>query len=179
MRLLTQSFSLLLIGCLVLPFAGTRLWMEYAREEVREQVKESILEGIPGDELVSFHFSKEEAELLDWEHEKEFEYHGEMYDVVERVETSDSLHLLCFWDQEESHIKQQIRYLTQLLWQGDPLNKESQTRLLDFQKTLICQSISLDDKGTSWLALSSAYKRCLIPDTRYNAPPFPPPQLIA
>jgi hypothetical protein len=42
---------------------------------------------------------------LKWEHDKEFEYNGQMYDVVEVADIGDSLQYLCWWDKAETATK--------------------------------------------------------------------------
>ena len=54
--------------------------------------------------LLSFKKSDIEQGKVDfkWKHKKEFRYKGGMYDIVERIETEDSIHFYCFYDHKEN-----------------------------------------------------------------------------
>ena len=58
-----------------------------------------MIAGIDKSELVLFKFSKEETTTkLNWKHAKEFEFNQQMYDVVEKQVSKDSIHYWCWWD---------------------------------------------------------------------------------
>ncbi|TFV94361.1 hypothetical protein E4S40_10050 [Algoriphagus kandeliae] len=74
------------------------------------QLKENMESRInrnPNDKRIkTLVFTQEESQtLLDWEHEREFEYQGEMYDVLEIKEKGDQIEYLVWHDQEESELK--------------------------------------------------------------------------
>ena len=178
MRTSARLFSILLLLSLVLPFAGTRLWMEYARGQVREEVKHRLFDGLPDEELVELRFSLADARTeLDWEHEREFEWNGQMYDVVRKQEIRDSLVLVCYPDNAESEIKRQLRELTERLWQSDPRQQQQHAQLRHFQKILINQ-------GFETLSLQSPNPGCQpVPESiglpvqhPFLQPPAPPPK---
>ncbi len=54
--------------------------------------------------LLSFKKSDIEEGKVDftWKHKKEFRYNGGMYDIVERIETEDSIYFYCFYDHKEN-----------------------------------------------------------------------------
>lgn len=71
------------------------------------------MESEPEEVYVHFAFSKVETEtLLRWEHSKEFEYEGEMYDVVRAETRNDSVFYTLWWDHEETEINQKLARLT-------------------------------------------------------------------
>lgn len=77
---------------------------------VQEKVAEKIDEGIEKNELVFLSFTRQETETkLRWEHSKEFEYNGQMYDIVETIEQKDSVFYWAWWDKEESKLKKEYR----------------------------------------------------------------------
>jgi hypothetical protein len=97
MRLWKVISSVLLTLCLTLPFAGTWLWLEHAQYEVKEEAEALILAGVPLDDQVVLTFHKAEVgSLLKWEHDREFEFAEEMFDVITREEVGDSLRFLVF-----------------------------------------------------------------------------------
>lgn len=66
----------------------------------RKQVKEKII-------LLSFLKSDIENKTIDfiWKHSKEFKFNGSMYDIVDRIDTEDSVHFYCFLDKKENKLK--------------------------------------------------------------------------
>lgn len=59
-------------------------------------------------------FSKEEAEnKLEWEHSKEFEFSGVMYDVVYKRIKSDSVFYWCWKDVKETELNYKLTQLVE------------------------------------------------------------------
>lgn len=113
LRLPSNLAAGLLVLALVLdPLAGRLLWLSYQKTLVRKDVGKHILPGVREDGLVLFQFTKFEAGiLLRWEHAREFEYQGRMYDVVETQELGDTVRYLCWWDSEETKLNAEMRSL--------------------------------------------------------------------
>lgn len=134
--------ALLLFFAILLPFAVTFCILQHEKKQLKRSVKHQIINEIEMNELVYLQFSKNEVDQkLDWEHSKEFEYQGEMYDVVKTVETVDSIAYYCWWDNKETALNKKLaETLSGLL----PLNTEknkSQKLLSNFSKSLFCNSI--------------------------------------
>lgn len=90
----------------IAPFYGTYIYLSLQQKAIQEDVQRKLEEGIPKNELVKLTFSKKEIHgLLKWEHDKEFEFKGQMYDVVEVIDVGDSLQYLCWWDKAETATK--------------------------------------------------------------------------
>ncbi len=76
--------GLLALGFLVDPISGVFAWIHFEKAIVRGEVRRHIISGADKNGLVVLEFSKMETEsLLRWEHSREFEYNGQMYDIVE------------------------------------------------------------------------------------------------
>ena len=98
----------------IAPFYGTYFYLYLQEKAIQETVKRKLKEGISENELVKLTFSKKEIPtLLKWEHDKEFEYNGQMYDVVEVADIGDSLQYLCWWDKAETATKKNKHNLLQ------------------------------------------------------------------
>ncbi len=107
-----SAIGLLLI--LVFPATGYYGWIQIRKVQVRKEVREIISGEAGKEELVLLRFSLEEAAgLLRWEHPGEFEFGGEMYDVVERRVTGDSVCYWCWWDRKETDLNKQLGH-----WSG-------------------------------------------------------------
>lgn len=94
------------------PTAGSLTWLNLERAIVKKEVDRHIVAGIEASDLVLLKFSREEAEtLLRWEHAREFEYDGQMYDVVETWAHGDTVYYRCWWDREETALNNRMRVL--------------------------------------------------------------------
>jgi len=107
---------------------------------VKKEVKWKMIEGLDREELALIRISKDQSDHLKWEHSKEFEYYDEMYDVVYKKETTDSLFYWCWWDHEETQLNKQLASLTKLLLDSDTKRKESTSRIAFFFKSLYSES---------------------------------------
>ncbi len=104
--------GIFLLICMTLPYVGTYSWLAYERHRVREEVKERMLAGLQEDELVLLKFTLTQTVTeLSWEHAREFEYKGEMYDVVEKEVRGDSVFFWCWRDREETDLNRRIEAL--------------------------------------------------------------------
>lgn len=105
---MARVVSILLLTCMILPWfsSGTywhlkELWVE---QKAKEHLRSSHLE----DHYVVLSFSSKDMADLRWEHEKEFEYKGTMFDVVSICEDRDGYHITCWKDEEESQLKESM-----------------------------------------------------------------------
>ncbi|WP_375580284.1 hypothetical protein ABWH96_04395 [Marivirga tractuosa] len=157
----------------------TYLWLKHQKKQVKHEVKWKIIEGIDKSELVLIHLSKNEAaEKLDWEHSREFEFEGEMYDVVEFEETADSVKYWCWWDYEETSLNKNLAEVVNNLLGNHPDKKEKEQKLISFYQSLF------SEKVFQWQALQ--FVRLPYSFTEYefilkdynNSIPSPPPQKV-
>ncbi len=143
---------------------------------MRHEVKEMILAGMDNSDLVLLKFSKQSAKKnLDWEHSREFEYQGDMYDVVRSESTIDSVSYWCWKDEKESKLNKSISSLVNKV-----MNQHSQDQQQAAKLMVFIQNLYLDG------AFSWTPKTIIDPlvffhknTTGFNqtnlVPPFPPP----
>ena len=94
------------------PTAGSLTWLNLERSIVKKAVDRHIVAGVEESDLVLLEFSREETgTLLRWEHAREFEYDGQMYDVVETWAVGDTVFFRCWWDREETALNNRMRAL--------------------------------------------------------------------
>lgn len=113
-------------------FLGYLKWQE---EELEEKLEERIEQQVENQTLLVF--SIEGLQQLYWEHEKEFQYKGEMYDVIDRYVRGDSVYLLCFHDREESHLKKQLYNYLARQQDKNPAQKQTESRIFAFLSKLV------------------------------------------
>lgn len=164
-----------LLACLTLPFVGTYIWLQQECAEVKRSVHEKLEKGVEPKELVTLTFSRAELKQLHWEHEREFEYEGQMYDVVEKKVSGDSITYICWWDHEETRLKDEIKKLLAGAKKDLPWKNDQQTRLNSFEKNLyITGPIFYDEKWPDTLpkAIFRSLSGCYIsPSLKPLTPP--------
>jgi hypothetical protein len=111
---------------------------------VKREVKWKMIEGLDKEELVTLKLSKKQVvEDLTWKHAKEFEYKGEMYDVVLKNDLGDSVEFVLWWDYEETHLNQQLQALVSFKWLHHPApNKTKQSVQLLMKSLFFVQKSS-------------------------------------
>jgi len=97
---------------------------------VRREVKHLLMESECEDDFVHLAFTTEETQtLLHWEHAGEFEYQGEMYDLVRTETRNDSVFYTLWWDHDETALNQKLAALTKTR-QGES-NPAKERQLID------------------------------------------------
>lgn len=118
-------------------FTGTFVWYHAQKATIKNRVAQYISSGIDKSELVLLKFTYAESKSkLRWEHSKEFEFKGQMYDIVETEYTNDSVYYWCWHDKDETHINNQIDKLASLV-----LPKKSEKT--EYSITQVKQTIQL------------------------------------
>lgn len=165
--------GILLLSVLAAPLVGTHASLRQEKCRVKKEVKKRLMAGVDSADLVFFQFSKHDSEtLLRWEHEREFEYEEQMYDVVKKIEQGDSILLWCWWDHEETALNKHLRQLLAKSQNNDPRRHEKERRLVCFFLSLFfveipnahLPRISMEHVGTP--------PEC---DTLQSVAPPPPP----
>lgn len=167
--------SILLILSLTIPLGGSFIVLQLQKQIIKEEIKHRIIAGIDRNELIVLRFTKDEAKVkLNWEESKEFEYEGEMYDVVESEESNDTIIYWCWWDHAETKLNKRLSDLTTKAAEQNPFNQENTKRITRFLTALYSQNIfefkSYHEKQIfKNLKNTSFYQSISLP------PPIPPP----
>jgi hypothetical protein len=159
------------------PCAGSFPWLLFKRAMLKKEVARQITQGIEGDRLVELRFAKEEAEtLLRWEHSGEFEYKGQMYDVVQAWAVGDTLYYRCYRDREETKLNNRLKELAKHAMEGGLKIVQRADPWRGSAKVLFpagADKEKISTPGISPLpvrAFAYAYSSIIIP------PPTPPPR---
>ncbi|SMD36928.1 hypothetical protein SAMN04488029_3148 [Reichenbachiella faecimaris] len=178
-KLLREKFvAILFLFVLIVPPVATIGWLRFEKYQLRRQIKRQLMVYIDRNELVKFKFSDQEVENeLVWEHAKEFEYQGQMYDVVHRKELGDSTVFWCWWDHEETKLNQQLLSITNRAFGNDPHKKETQTHLITFLKSLYAQEKMQWEACITLSTVDSCTAFCQTFYSFLSSPPTPPPNL--
>ena len=140
-----------------------------------------MIAGLDPAELVLFKFTRLEAQTkLRWEHSKEFEYRGQMYDVVSSETKGDSIFYRCWWDHKETQLNKKLNILVAKALDQDQNNGEALLNLHFFLGTFF-YSKPIDLQFISFQKISEVYED-EIHSVSFNSllmsPPKPPPKPV-
>lgn len=175
----SRTAGILLLFCLAAPCALTVVWLQFQKHLVKKTVKKQMIAGLDPSDLVLLKFSKKDAKTaLEWEHAGEFEFQGQMFDVVETAEKGDSVFYRCWPDGAESKLNQKLAQTVGGTWEKHPQKRQGEQRLLDFFKTFFCaenavfqsQLVDFQRVVPKWLFFFDLPKGAL-------SSPSPPPKL--
>jgi hypothetical protein len=135
-----------------------------------------IKNAIPQEDQLLWTFSLNDARTkLFWEHAREFEYKGEMYDVIRSETKGDSVSYWCYWDRKETRLKKQLNVLVMKMMGPGPQSKNNGTRINDFFRSLFFQDTAYVDEVAFHLSqnrCNTAYRFSLsLHDTIPLSPP--------
>ena len=129
--------ALILVALLVLPYPLAQFGLRLEKYRIRKQVKRELMQNIPREELMTLSFPIAEVDhLVRWEHSREFEYRGEMFDIVSTQFVGDSVHYLVWWDHEETALNLKLDRLANLAMQNEAdktVRNRLQTLVYDFR----------------------------------------------
>jgi hypothetical protein len=129
--------AVLLAVCLVAPPLLGWAWLSYQEYRLERTLVQRILRSADSSAFVQLRFAREAARhQLDWEHEGEFAYRGQMYDVVEVRETADSVFYRCWPDDAETALHRRLHAATARLLHHHPERRDRHQRLADFYQSL-------------------------------------------
>lgn len=174
-----KIIPILFILLLSAPFWGTFSWLKMEKHFVRKSIKHQIIDGIDHDLLVLKSFAKKDtSSLLEWKHDKEFSLNGEMYDIVQRTYTKDSVHYTLWWDNEETQLNIRLTQLTNNFFDQNPDSQNKSNYFgfvmkhiysFDSPETAIIKTEKQTDYG--WLYLDKK-------PSKYTSVDSPPPKIL-
>lgn len=117
---------------------------------VRKEVKEMMMRGVDKDDLVTFAFTKHQIKNeLKWKHSREFEYNGNMYDIVTFRKEGDKYIYDCWLDKKETKLNAQLAALYSQKWNQVKGNYQDRTHLDHF-----VDSLFFDNPDTNYFLFS-------------------------
>jgi hypothetical protein len=134
-----QFVSLFFLFLLIAPAVVTYTWIQHRKRVIKKEVKWKMIAGIDKNELVILKFSHSEIKKLNWKHSKEFEFNHQMYDIVSKSSTKDSITYWCWWDIEETKLNQQLQQLLVTSFHTDFPIKNKQNLVVEFYKSFFFQ----------------------------------------
>lgn len=143
---------------------------------IRKSVHQSLVNELELEKEISMTFSIDEAQALEWEHSKEFELKGEMYDVVRSVKTGDSITYFVFHDVKETALNRKIDQLLANELDSNQDRKERKQTINNWSKNLFCNNdFILNNLKSPYRKIS---KLQIDPDSVLLSKDSPPPELM-
>ena len=170
--------SILLFFCIVAPVTITFTILYFQKYQTRKEVKSQIISKIDKKELTLLRFTKTEIEnKINWKDKKEFEYNGDMYDIVETKTDNENILFWCISDKKETYINKKIDTLLATVIDNNTQRKENKKILNTFLKALYFQNIKTDnilliENQKIISSYVNNYK------TSFTPPIYPPPKLV-
>lgn len=137
-----SNLSLFLLLLLVAPAVLTFTWLQLHEYAIKKEVKSKMIAGIDKKELVFLKFSSKEINTkLNWEDAKEFEFNEQMYDVVYKKTTNDSISMWCWNDNKETNLNKQLAKVLNSVFQKDSNSKDKKNKVFKFYQLLYFEPI--------------------------------------
>ena len=155
------------------------MWLKHELKVTKREVKRQIIAGLDEGDLVTLKFKKSSIRSeLKWKHSKEFEYQGEMYDIVKSIVRGDTIRYTCWWDNKETKLNKQLAHLMKDVIGSNPQNKENQKRLGSFYQKLFHDNTSI---YLEFCPINTINPYCWFNNNFYSnnapAPSVPPPEI--
>ncbi len=173
-----RTKAILILTLLVVSLFSVVGLLHFQKRQIRKEFKTKLIACSSAEDLVHLFIPKEQLQhVLRWEHDHEFEYKGEMYDIVKTIEHEDAIEYICWWDHEETAINKKLQTLIALFKGENPDEKEKDARVLRFFKAFYFQSTIVQ---TAFVPLSKTFTTKLNEDLLYflQKPPSTPPELV-
>jgi hypothetical protein len=175
-----QFLAIAFLFVLIAPLATMFLYLQFEKASIKREIKWKMIAGMDHEELVLLKFSKEETQTkLRWEHSKEFEYNGQMYDVVSKEIKGDSIFYRCWWDHAETALNKKLQKLVAKAFNNDENKQRNQKQLNVFFQSFFCVSLFDWQASLSEILVKNYnytnYQNTFSPIQ--ESPPTPPPRL--
>jgi hypothetical protein len=176
---LKKLIIIFLLSALTFPFWGTYSYFQFEKSKIREEVDNKMVAGFDKSKLVLMKFTRAKAETdLNWKDTREFEYKGQMYDIVQQTLHGDTIFYTCYRDHKELWLNiEKERQLAKAMGQ-DPSRKSQSEKLADFLKTVFSRD------SFAWFPLSPESSSIKISIFKFQisnfspTPPSPPPKCV-
>lgn len=168
----------MLLASLTAPFWGTYIFLKHNKNKIRKEIAGMILTGLDKKDLILLKFTKEETETeLNWKHAGEFEYNGQMYDIVEKHQAGDTTWYYCYKDNKETRLNSEQDRLVARAMGQDPVQKSQTEKIMNFFKTFYRPDVFNWKPFTSLTSIFHFSFFIFNYSSLSLSPPAPPPKI--
>ena len=134
------TIATILLALLLLPFGGSYLFLGLKKSQAKKQAALAIANVENPVEIVELSFSENQLQNdLRWEHAGEFEYQGQMYDIISKEVKGDTTYFKVYWDKVETLVNQRLKELIALHLNGDDDQSDDAMLVLSLSKAIYLQ----------------------------------------
>lgn len=161
----------------IVPFMGSWIWLQGRLQAAQFDARAHMAFPHQKKDLVLWKFTAEEAAAqLFWEHSREFEFRGEMYDVVRSETKGDTTWYWCYHDQKETRVKKSMAsFLSRYLGSG-PCQQRDQERLQYYFRTLFVSRLGEIESLAMAMEIAIPVYQATYPMDILHLPYAPPPE---
>jgi hypothetical protein len=162
-----------------IPFTGTIMYLQHEKGIAKSEMSE-YLQAYAKKDVVDIIVHKDQIHtILEWEHDREFELSGEMYDVISSQIMGDSIIYQCLHDAKETSINKRILSFIRSYLKDEAGSDASLIVYSDIFKVLHPPISSIVDEHTlmEMRSVFIGYDDSTNPQY-FNQPSIPPPRKI-
>lgn len=172
--------AIILLALLTLPFGGTYLFLEMEKVKAKHHAAIVIAGEKNPVEMVHLAFTEDQMKTdLRWEHDREFEYKDQMYDIISREVKGDTTYFYAYWDKLESLINHKLNELITLHLGGGTDEKDESQLVVSLFKALYLHPNNQPVKVLKNTALLEFLEIKAIYDSALQGIDGPPPRIDA
>jgi hypothetical protein len=140
-QVFTQLACGLLLLCLTTNMSGLFVVFYFQQQELKREMRQYIRRHEQFSGITIFTFPAKHQKSLQWEIDEEYSFHGQLYDVIKKVQRGDQIFVYCIPDDKESAL---IKNFLQLSENKKPLKDKTsaQTELLSWPYVLAEQNMT-------------------------------------
>lgn len=132
------------------------MWLSHQKKMVRKEVKRMMIKGLDHNDLITFTFTETQVQNeLKWKHSKEFEYKGNMYDIVTSKKLDGHYTYTCWLDKKETKLNRELAKLFGEKWNKEKTDYQDGTHLTHFVDSLFFNTLKKSN-------IQSTYKSKLL-----------------
>jgi hypothetical protein len=143
---------------------------------IRHEIKNCLKLGVAEDQLAKIKVTIANRDSLEWEHDREFRYHGDMFDVVRISAYNDTIIYYCIADKNETLL---FARLDEMTWKQVNANGNGKQLKNIFR---ILANMYPEPADITWSSNSQGFVFLPSPGSNYSSfatgPSNPPPELV-
>lgn len=180
MHSILTGFALFFLFSSFFYFSGGYVFIFHLRQQqVRQEMKMRIKQGVPEGELILLKITRSEEEnspAFQRIHEREFRYHGQMYDIVRQEQHSDTAWYYCVSDDQETVLFTHLDEQVARTMNSNPDQQRQQTQLQRFLQSLFFSSSGLNPQFHN--SLPQFFAAYAFQVKAWHSTPEPPPPQV-
>lgn len=171
---LKKLLAFILICIFLYNQAGYLIAFKLRQQEIRSEMKSRIKRNVPEQELTAIRIEAGNESALDWEKEdKEFEYKGNLFDVVRKESVKGATIYYCINDAQEEKLFDDLDEHVRRHMNDTPVNEKQQLKAM---KDYFAEELYTSPVTTcSFIKYPITHEAA---DTRFAPPSSPPPESV-